>query len=639
MTKSFTEFAEITGTSVKDSVSSVTDVLNKWNIPAEQAPELLDQLTKASQLSGVSVTELAGNLKSGGAQFQELGLSLTDATALMAAFGKDGVNTQVVLTGLRTAVRDYAKEGVDATTALQETFDQIKNAKDPTDALTIAISTFGSKAGPEMANAIRTGKASIDDFKTAIGEAGGTVEKTAGASETLGEKWSATMNQLKSAFAPLGDLLVELAKVAVGAISDIIKAFQNLVGPIFNNLKTGIATTKGEFNDFFDLIGNLIHGNWNAAWKDAELIVLNLVKSVTDSLSSIINVFIGTINNLINASDKVLDKVKLHIDDIKTVSLSAALGIDAAIKNIQDSIETTNTKMENLGKTTQTVASGMTAAQKKAIEEDQANTDKALSDREKSYEKYFADLKKKYGDQSASELIDIDKRSKAEEDAYKNTADNAVGSSRIIETAGTSTMSTLTAAWLDFTNDAKAQGLSWESTMLTAFNTISSSASSSLETMGKDLVAGGNAWKDMAKIALQGLSNILDSIGAQLAAMAVVKLVSLDFADATIAAAGAAAAYIAAGMVNGLAGQLATGIEYSAAGTYLVGDQGPELVSLSQGSKVTNAVQTAAALSGSGSTGSKTNNFNIYAGQNLSAADIARQVKRTSRQMAFQGVL
>ena len=338
LTKNFAEFAEITGQTVKGAVDSVADVMNKWNISSADAPELLDQIARAAQLSGVSAATLTEQLKSGGAQFQELGLSLTDSTALLAAFGKDGVNAQSVLTGLRTAVKEYAKEGRDAGPALQQTFDQIKNATSPTEALTLAIKDFGARAGPEMANAIRSGKASIDDFKSAIEGAGGTVEQTAKNSQTLGEQWAATMNQVKSALAPLGDVLVSLAKMIVKVISDIITEIKNIVGPIFENLKTEIKTIQDTFNTFFDLIAKLIHGDWKGAWTDAQIIVLEMVKNTTDSLSTLLNVFIGMINNMIDAADKLLDRVGLHIATLKTVSLSSILGITQEIEKLKASL-------------------------------------------------------------------------------------------------------------------------------------------------------------------------------------------------------------------------------------------------------------------------------------------------------------
>jgi len=111
LTKNFTEYAEVTGTSVKEAISSMTDVMNKWNISTADAPELLDQLDRASQLSGVSAQELAQELKSGGAQLQELGLSLTDSAAMLAAFADDGVNAQTVLVGIVRPCGNMPKRG------------------------------------------------------------------------------------------------------------------------------------------------------------------------------------------------------------------------------------------------------------------------------------------------------------------------------------------------------------------------------------------------------------------------------------------------------------------------------------------------------------------------------------------------
>ena len=71
--------------------------------------------------------------------------------------------------------------------------------------------------------------------------------------------------------------------------------------------------------------------------------------------------------------------------------------------------------------------------------------------------------------------------------------------------------------------------------------------------------SGAEAWASFGKAALTALADVLEGLGAQLAAQAVAKLISWDFANAAIATAGSAAAYLAAGLVRSWAGSYAEG--------------------------------------------------------------------------------
>lgn len=75
---------------------------------------------------------------------------------------------------------------------------------------------------------------------------------------------------------------------------------------------------------------------------------------------------------------------------------------------------------------------------------------------------------------------------------------------------------------------------------------------SGLEEIGETLVGQQADWGDYGNIALQALKGILESIGAQLAAMAALRFVMLDFVGGGIATAASAAAFVAAGAIGGV---------------------------------------------------------------------------------------
>lgn len=85
------------------------------------------------------------------------------------------------------------------------------------------------------------------------------------------------------------------------------------------------------------------------------------------------------------------------------------------------------------------------------------------------------------------------------------------------------------------------------------------SMGSGFAEVGAALVKGEDAWGAMGKAALAALASILEGIGGQLAGLAVVHALSMDWVGAALATAGSIAAYVAAGAVKAWANSFATG--------------------------------------------------------------------------------
>ena len=379
MTVNFAQFADVNRTTVTAAVESVSTVMNKWNIDVKDSPALLDQLTKAAQMSGVSTANLTESLTHGAAQFQALGLSLTDATGLMAAFGKDGVNTQMVMTGLRTAVQQFTKDGADMSTALTDVFEKIKNAKDPTEALTLATSTFGAKAGVEMANAIRSGKASIEGFTEAIAASEGTLKETGEGTASFGDKAAELGNKVQAALAPLGEVLIGIGKGIIDSLTLVFNEINDVLGPVITWIQQAFRSISDIVAAAFGLVKALVHGDWNKVWLEAQLIVAQMVKAVLDFVSGMVNTATGLINSMLEGMNVVLDKVGLKIPQIAKLSLSAVTGLDAEIKKLYDGI---NAKGEESSVKLGAAAKVTSDTSKKIAEADAAYLQKLREDAE-----------------------------------------------------------------------------------------------------------------------------------------------------------------------------------------------------------------------------------------------------------------
>lgn len=230
----FLDYSRITGSDVVGSVQNVTKVMNQWGVDMENVENVLDRLAYAGQISGASVDSLSQTLITGAASFQEVGLSLDSAIQLLADFELAGINSSTAIMAMRTAVNNFTKDGKDAESELQNVISKIASMEDSTEATALAVDTFGSRAGQQLALAIRNGTVSVDSFNASLESADGTLRKTAEAGETLGEKWEKSNNKIKAAF----------TSALQPTIDKLSSSFANLMSSIGDFLNKHPAITK-----------------------------------------------------------------------------------------------------------------------------------------------------------------------------------------------------------------------------------------------------------------------------------------------------------------------------------------------------------------------------------------------------------
>ena len=175
---------------------------------------------------------LSSSLINGASSFQAMDLSLDSTISLLGALELQGINSSSVIMGLKTATKNFSKDGLDAASALRSTVDQIATMGDEAAATTLAIETFGSKAGVEMANAIRSGAITVEMLNGDLSEAEGTLQRTAQAGETLSEKWEKSSNRVKTAFTtalePSVSKISEFMSDITGGIGKFLEEHQTL---------------------------------------------------------------------------------------------------------------------------------------------------------------------------------------------------------------------------------------------------------------------------------------------------------------------------------------------------------------------------------------------------------------------------
>lgn len=192
--------SRITGTDLAGNVDAVAKVLKNFGvITAFQGPAL-DVLFRASQLTGVSVGDLATQMAAAGPVLRAAGFDFQTSAAFVSQLAKAGLDTSDVMPALSKSLAGAAKQGIDAGTYLGTAFDRIKNSPDEIAAGAAAIDAFGPK-GAKMAEIIRSGALSFDELKASMG-GGDTINKAAADTEDAAEKFGKLKNRIMLAIEP-----------------------------------------------------------------------------------------------------------------------------------------------------------------------------------------------------------------------------------------------------------------------------------------------------------------------------------------------------------------------------------------------------------------------------------------------------
>ena len=232
----FEKFASITGMDAKGAVQAVSRALNDAGIPLDEYGTLLDQLAKAGQAAGIDVNTLAESLSTNGSIMRSMGFDTEETLALLSQFELSGADATTMLTGMKRAMSNWAKEGKNGNDEFAKT---VEGIKDGSISAGDALDIFGTKAGPMLVDAIKSGKFEYSDMLSIIKNSKGTVESTFDATVDGGYEMELAMQNAKIALGEVGDTLsTTLAPIVQGA-TEKLKGFATW----WSNLDTGTQKT------------------------------------------------------------------------------------------------------------------------------------------------------------------------------------------------------------------------------------------------------------------------------------------------------------------------------------------------------------------------------------------------------------
>ena len=234
----FIKFASLNNTDVSSSIDSVQKAMDAFGLQAEDASGFLDTLNAVGQNTGISMDSLTSLMTTNATAFQELGLGASDAANLLGTLEKSGIDTSTVMTGLKKAQAEAAKEGTDMSTVLEQAFSSSGDAVD----------IFGSKAGPQLYAAMQNGVISLDDFTASadgVNDSVGSVSDTFDATLDPMDQWQQTLNQITLAGAELGNAVGPVLVPIIQGLAEGAKSAAEWFGNLDEDQQKTIVTIGG----------------------------------------------------------------------------------------------------------------------------------------------------------------------------------------------------------------------------------------------------------------------------------------------------------------------------------------------------------------------------------------------------------
>lgn len=264
-TEKFLKFANITGVDAKTGVQLIARAMGDAGIEADEYGTVLDSVARAAQLTGVGADALAESITKFGAPMRALGFDMDESVALFANWEKAGVNTDIAMSGLKKSISAWGKEGKDPREEFEKTLKAIEAAPDIAEATALSIEAFGSKAGPDLADAIQGGRFEYAGLLEDLRNSEGTVDTTFDDTIDGAEKFQVAMQNIKlvgsdlwgtieGVLGPALDTLTQKLQVGVEKFSGLSEKTK-LTGIVFAGIAAAIGPVLVAVGSMISIFG------------------------------------------------------------------------------------------------------------------------------------------------------------------------------------------------------------------------------------------------------------------------------------------------------------------------------------------------------------------------------------------------
>lgn len=229
-TEGFLDFARLTGVDVGDAIERLDGVMTTFNMTTEDADELMGDLVRISQETGVSMEDLTTQVDKWGPSFAEAGLTAEEAAAMLGKFNAAGLDVEAAGKSFNKFLLDAAGNGLTAEEAMADLDAKMSTLTGP-ERLAAMEEIFGAKNAQAALTAYESGALALDDFNGLLGEGAGIVAEQTDATADFAEKWGEFKNKVLVRLEPLAVKLFTAISDGMDWINENgIPAIQTMVG-------------------------------------------------------------------------------------------------------------------------------------------------------------------------------------------------------------------------------------------------------------------------------------------------------------------------------------------------------------------------------------------------------------------------
>ncbi|PPG36336.1 phage tail tape measure protein [Rathayibacter sp. AY2B5] len=242
--KQYLEAGRILGEAV--DVQATSAAFTAFGIEGQAVEGAMDSLFQVSQATGVGMNELASGVQTVAPALQNLGFGFDESVSLMGTLDKAGLNSTAILGSMSKGMINLAKDGEEPQAAFQRVTGEIQSfvdAGDTASALNLASEVFGTKGASQFVGALQDGVLNMDDLMSATGATGDTILGVGEETMDFAERWQITLNKAMEAFEPI-------ATAVFTALGDGLTAAM----PLLNDLGTWV----GENTESVGVIAGVI---------------------------------------------------------------------------------------------------------------------------------------------------------------------------------------------------------------------------------------------------------------------------------------------------------------------------------------------------------------------------------------------
>jgi len=320
----FIQFAQINDMDVVSAVDDSQKALSAFGLEAADAYRLLDVLNSTGQKTGASMDSLLNGLIQNGTAFQEMGLSIEQATVFMGQMETSGANSETVMQGLRKALKNATEDGIPLNQALSDLQETILNGTGTVDGLTAAYDIFG-KSGDQIYAAVKNGTLDFQNLALSAEDAAGSVSSTFEETIDPADQFAMVMNQAKIAGSELGEVLMT-------ALVPLIEKLSGFVGTLTEKFRE----LSPEQQDMIVKIGGIVAAIGPALMIGGKLI--SMVGSIITVLGTVIGVLGGPLTIAIGAAIAAGVAIYKNWDKIKETAGKLASSVKEKFDDIKKSI-------------------------------------------------------------------------------------------------------------------------------------------------------------------------------------------------------------------------------------------------------------------------------------------------------------